>query len=72
MVCTICKDNEAAFEISGSKNDNPMPLCGDCVVPVVRWAQGIAEWDNSRGDLPFTEKEQVAFLAPIDQMMVQS
>lgn len=65
MDCRICRSSKAEFEIADGDNTNQVKVCSDCLVASVRWSQDKEEWDDGKGTLPFTDKSQVAFAAPI-------
>jgi hypothetical protein len=65
MVCEICRTDKGNFEITDSDNAGRTTVCSDCLVSVVQWSQGIKDWDEGRGELPFVNKDDVSFISPI-------
>ena len=71
MDCQICRSKEAEFEITNHENAGEAKVCVDCLVAVARWSQEIdKEWDDSRGVLPFKERWQVGYAAPISDLLI--
>lgn len=70
MDCKICRGKKAEFEVTNSENNNQAEVCVNCLVAVARWSQGLEEWDDSRGVLPFSDKADVGYAAPIESFFI--
>ena len=65
MVCEICRMSKGTFEITDAENSGAVTVCDDCLVHVVQWAQGVADWDDSYGELPFVNADDVSYVSPV-------
>lgn len=63
--CKVCTAPEAEYDISNGNNTYEVTVCDTCLVRIVRWSQDVAEWEERFGENPFTDKKDVAFVAPV-------